>query len=134
MHLNCAVSADPVATQVGENRVRPQRGVTKPRNRARRNSATRARDEATVRAFLAQLSRGPGRKTQASVLHREYLRRARFQGWPMLNSTAFGLIMTELVEELGFEKRKEGAVTMYYGVGIATKPKYEPVAAAGLHS
>jgi hypothetical protein len=134
VHPNCAVSADPDATQVGENRVRPQRGVAKPRNRARRNSATRARDEATVRAFLAQLSRGPGRKTQASVLHREYLRRARVQGWPMLNSTAFGLIMTELVEELGFEKRKEGKVTMYYGVGIATEPKIEAVAAAWLHS
>ena len=59
VHPNCAVSADPDATQVGENRVRPQRGVTKPRNRARRNSATRARDEAAVRAILAQLTRGP---------------------------------------------------------------------------
>ena len=75
-----------------------------------------------------------GRKTQASVLHREYLRRARVQGWPMLNSTAYGLIMTELVEELGFEKRREGKVTMYYGVGIATEPKIEAVAAAWLHS
>jgi hypothetical protein len=134
VHPNCPASADPEATQVGENRVRPQRGVTKSRNRARRDSASRAGDEAAVRAFLGQLSRGPGRKTQASVLHREYLRRARVRGWPMLNSTAFGLIITELVAELGFEKRKEGAVTMYYGVGIATKPKYEPVAAAGLHS
>jgi hypothetical protein len=52
----------------------------------------------------------------------------------MLNSTAYGLIMTELVEELGFEKRREGKVTMYYGVGIATEPKIEPVAAAWLHS
>jgi hypothetical protein len=87
-----------------------------------------------VRAFFAQLSRRPDWKTQATELHREYLRQARVQGWPMLNKTIFGLIMTKLIEELGFEKCKEGKVTMYYGVGIATEPKIEPVAAAWLHS
>jgi hypothetical protein len=67
---------------------------------------------------------------QAAELHREYLRRARIQGWPMLNSTAFGRLMTMLVKELGFEKRKEGRVTMYYGVGIALESKVEPRVAA----
>src|SRR5262249_18379578 len=129
VHPSCATSAEHDETQVAENCGRPKRGATKPPNRARRSSTTRGQDEAAVRAFFAQLSRGPGRKTQASVLHREYLRQARVPGWPMLNSTALGLIMTELVEELGFEKRKEGKVTMHYGVGIATEPKIEPVAA-----
>jgi hypothetical protein len=36
----------------------------------------------------------------------------------MLNSTAFGRLMTMLVKELGFEKRKVGTVTVYYGVCI----------------
>jgi hypothetical protein len=48
----------------------------------------------------------------------------------MLNSTPFGRLMTMLVKELGFEKRKEGKVTMYYGVGIGIESKIEPRAAA----
>ena len=48
----------------------------------------------------------------------------------MLNSTAFGRLMTMLVKELGFEKRKEGKVTMYYGVDIAVESKIEPRVAA----
>ena len=38
--------------------------------------------------------------------------------------------MTMLVKELGFKKRKEGKVTMYYGVGIALESKIEPAVAA----
>jgi hypothetical protein len=38
----------------------------------------------------------------------------------MLNSTAFGQLMTMLVAELGFEKRKEGTITLYYGVCITS--------------
>jgi hypothetical protein len=48
----------------------------------------------------------------------------------MLNSTAFGRLMTMLVKKLGFEKRKEGKVTLYYGVGIAVESKIEPRVAA----
>ena len=58
------------------------------------------------------------------------VRQARIQGWPMLNKTAFGRLMTKLLNELGFEKRKEGTVTMYYGVGIAIEAKIGPAAAA----
>ena len=83
-----------------------------------------------MRTFVAQLTVGPGLKTQAAELHREYLRRARVQGWPMLNRTALGRLMTILVKELGFEKRKEGKVIMYYGVGIAKESKHEPRVAA----
>jgi hypothetical protein len=83
-----------------------------------------------VRAFLAQLIVGLGRKTQAAELLREDLRRARVQGWPMLNKTAFGLLITKLVRERGFEKLKEGKVTMYYGVGVAINAKVDLAAAA----
>jgi hypothetical protein len=128
VHPDRPPSAEHDATEIPENSVRPKLGITKPGKRcARRDSVTRAGEEAAVRAFLAQLSIGPGRTTQATELHREYLQRARVQGWPMLNKTAFGLIMTKLVKELGFEKRKEGTVTIYYRVGIATEPKFEPV-------
>jgi hypothetical protein len=118
------------ATQFAENRVRHKLGVVKLGNRAKRNSVVRSEEEAAVRTFLTQLSVGPGLKTQAAELHREYLRRARVQGWPMLNSTVFGRLMTMLVKELGFEKRKEGKVTMYYGVDIAVESKIEPRVAA----
>jgi hypothetical protein len=103
---NRTPSTEHDATQVAENRVRHKLGVVKLGNRAKRNSVSRSDEEAAVRTFLAQLSLGPGLKTQAAELHREYLRRARVQGWPMLNSTAFGRLMTMLVKELGFEKRK----------------------------
>jgi hypothetical protein len=117
-------------TQAAEKCVRSKLGVVKRDNRAKRNSVSRSEEEAALRAFLAHLTVGPNRKTQASELHREYLRRARVQGWPMLNSTAFGRLMTMLVKELGFKKRKEGKVTMYYGVGIALESKIEPAVAA----
>jgi hypothetical protein len=42
------------------------------------------------------------------------------EGWPMLNSTAFGRLMTMLVTEPGFEKRKKGTITLYYGVRITS--------------
>jgi hypothetical protein len=117
-------------TQVAENRARHKPGVVKLGNRAKRNSVSRSEEEAALRTFLAQLTIGPGLRTQAAELHREYLRRARVQGWPMLNSTAFGRLMTMLVKKLGFEKRKEGKVTLYYGVGIAVESKIEPRVAA----
>ena len=50
----------------------------------------------------------------------------------MLNSTAFGRLMTMLVKELCFDKRKEGTVAMYYGVGITTEPKFEPANAESM--
>jgi hypothetical protein len=130
VHPNCTPSTEHDATQVAENRVRRKLGVVKLGNRAKRNTVGRSEEEAAVRTFLAQLSVGPGLKTQAAELHREYLRRARVQGWPILNSTAFGRLMTMLVKELGFEKRKEGKVTMYYGVAIAVDSKIEPRMAA----
>jgi hypothetical protein len=130
VQANRTPSAEHDAAQVAENRTRHKLGVVKLGNPAKRNSECRSEEETTVRAFLAQLSVGPGRKTQAAELHREYLRRARVQGWPMLNSTAFGRLMTMQVKELGFEKRKEGKVTMYYGVGIALESKVEPRVAA----
>jgi hypothetical protein len=130
LQTNRTPSTEHDATQIAENRVRSKLGVVNLGNRAKRSSAIRAREEAAVRAFRAQLSVGPDRKTQASELHREYLRRARVQGWPMLNSTAFGRLMTMLIRELGFEKRKEGKVTMYYGVSIAMGSKIEPAVAA----
>jgi hypothetical protein len=117
-------------TQVAENRVRHKPGVVKLGNRAERNSVSRSAEEAALRTFLVQLTVGPGLKTQAAELHREYLRRARAQGWPMLNSTAFGRLMTILLKELGFEKRKEGKVTMYFGISIAMDSKIEPPVAA----
>jgi hypothetical protein len=116
------------ATRAAGTDVRRQLGAVK--RRASQNSVGRSAEEAALRTFVAQLTVGPGRKTQATELHREYLRRARVQGWPMLNSTAFGRLMTMLVKELGFEKRKEGKVTMYYGVGIAMPSKVEPRVAA----
>jgi hypothetical protein len=116
MHPSQPSSLSPIAG-VSSNPVHPNR--PKLGSRAGRTSITLS-DEDAVRAFLAQLSVGPGCKTQAAVLLREYLHRARVHGWPMLNKTAFGRSMTKLIEELGFEKRKEGKVTMYYGVGIAT--------------
>jgi hypothetical protein len=48
----------------------------------------------------------------------------------MLNKTAFGLLITKLVRERGFEKLKEGKVTMYYGVGVAINAKVDLAAAA----
>jgi hypothetical protein len=130
VHPHLPPGSEHDATQVAANRVGPKLRVVKRENRAKRNSVIRSEEEAAVRTFLAQLSVGPGLKTQAAELHREYLRRARVQGWPMLNSTAFGRLMTMLVKELGFKKRKEGKVTMYYGVGIEMESKIEPRAAA----
>jgi hypothetical protein len=137
----CGVLSNPVqpnrtpnsehdTAQVAENCVRPRRDAEKPGKRARRISVSRSEEEAAVRAFLAQLIVGPGRKTQAAELLREDLRRARVQGWPMLNKTAFGLLITKLVRERGFEKLKEGKVTMYYGVGVAINAKVDLAAAA----
>ena len=97
--------------------------------RTRGQSSRKARrdtEEASVRVFLSQLSNGPDHKTQAERLHVEYLRRADAHGWPLLNKTAFGRRATTMLGRLGYAKRKEGAVAMYYGIGLAEQA-YQPI-------
>jgi hypothetical protein len=38
----------------------------------------------------------------------------------MLNGTPFGRLMTMLVAELGFGRRKEGTITLKYGVCVTS--------------